>query len=131
MKEIEALSMLPRTDARQSEIDSLKRRIESIRSELYQHLTPWQRVQLSRHPLRPQTSDYIGQCCADFVPLSGDRTLAIMVFDDGVVENRLIRQPAGVTPSALQEASNFLNARMRGRTLGETKADLRGELQLL
>ena len=51
-----------------------------------------------------------------------------MVFDDGVVENRLIRQPAGVTPSALQEASNFLNARMRGRTLGETKADLRGEL---
>ena len=64
----------------------------------------------------------------EFVPLSGDRTLAIMVFDDGVVENRLIRQPAGVTPSALQEASNFLNARMRGRTLGETKADLRGEL---
>ncbi len=66
----------------------------------------------------------------EFVPLSGDRTLAIMVFDDGVVENRLIRQPAGVTPSALQEASNFLNARMRGRTLGETKADLRGELDL-
>ena len=66
----------------------------------------------------------------EFVPLSGDRTLAIMVFDDGSVENRLIRLPVGVTPSALQEASNFLNARMRGRTLSETKTDLRAELDL-
>lgn len=66
----------------------------------------------------------------EFVPLSGDRTLAIMVFDDGSVENRLIRLPVGVTPSALQEASNFLNARMRGRTLSETKTDLTVELDL-
>ncbi|HKP77914.1 MAG TPA: heat-inducible transcriptional repressor HrcA [Phenylobacterium sp.] len=64
----------------------------------------------------------------EFVPLSGDRILAIMVFDDGVVENRLMRLPPGVTPSALQEASNFLNARLRGRTLGEAKIDLRAEL---
>ncbi|WP_309088264.1 heat-inducible transcriptional repressor HrcA [Phenylobacterium sp.] len=64
----------------------------------------------------------------EFVPLSGERTLAIMVFDDGTVENRLIRRPVGVTPSALQEASNFLNARMRGRTLAEAKVDLRTEL---
>ena len=64
----------------------------------------------------------------EFVPLSGDRTLAIMVFDDGSVENRLIRQPAGVTPSALQEASNFLNARMRGRTLCGAKVDLKVEV---
>ena len=58
----------------------------------------------------------------EFVQLSGDRTLAIMVFDDGTVENRLIRLPVGVTPSALAEATNFLNARMRGRTLTEAKA---------
>jgi heat-inducible transcriptional repressor len=64
----------------------------------------------------------------EFVPLSGERTLAIMVFDDGTVENRLIRRPVGVTPSALQEASNFLNARMRGRTLSEAKVDLKAEL---
>src|SRR5262245_61845445 len=64
----------------------------------------------------------------EFVPLSGDRTLAIMVFDDGTVENRLIRLPAGVTPSALMEASNFLNARLRGRTLVEARLDLRTEL---
>nr|WP_041374446.1 heat-inducible transcriptional repressor HrcA [Phenylobacterium zucineum] len=65
----------------------------------------------------------------EFVPLSGERTLAIMVFDDGTVENRLIRRPMGVTPSALQEASNFLNARMRGRTLAEAKIDLKNELE--
>ena len=53
MKEIEALSMMPRTDARQLEIESLKRRIESIRVELYRTLTPWQRVLVARHPSRP------------------------------------------------------------------------------
>jgi heat-inducible transcriptional repressor len=64
----------------------------------------------------------------EFVALGVERTLAIMVFEDGTVENRLIRLPAGVTPSALQEASNFLNARLRGRTLVEAKLDLRTEL---
>jgi heat-inducible transcriptional repressor len=64
----------------------------------------------------------------EFVSLGDDRTLAIMVFADGTVENRLIRLPAGVTPSALQEASNFLNARLRGRALTEARADLRAEL---
>jgi heat-inducible transcriptional repressor len=64
----------------------------------------------------------------EFVALGAERTLAIMVFDDGTVENRLIRRPAGVTPSALQEASNFLNARLRGRQLGEARAALSAEL---
>jgi heat-inducible transcriptional repressor len=64
----------------------------------------------------------------EFVALGVERTLAIMVFEDGTVENRLIRLPAGVTPSALTEASNFLNARLRGRTLAEAKVDLRTEL---
>lgn len=64
----------------------------------------------------------------EFVALGAERTLAIMVFEDGTVENRLIRLPAGVTPSALQEASNFLNARLRGRTLVEARVDLGAEL---
>jgi heat-inducible transcriptional repressor len=59
----------------------------------------------------------------EFVALGVERTLAIMVFEDGTVENRLIRLPAGVTPSALTEA-----ARLRGRTLAEAKVDLRTEL---
>ena len=57
----------------------------------------------------------------EFVALGADQALAIMVFEDGPVENRLMRRPAGVTPSALQEASNFLNARLRGRTLAEAE----------
>ena len=64
----------------------------------------------------------------EFVALGGERTLAIMVFADGTVENRLIRLPAGVTPSALSEASNFLNARLRGRTLSEAKVDLAADI---
>ncbi len=64
----------------------------------------------------------------EFVPLGGGQVLAVMVFEDGQVENRLMRQPPGVTPSALQEASNFLNARLRGRTLGEARAEMGAEL---
>ncbi|MFN3512552.1 MAG: heat-inducible transcriptional repressor HrcA [Phenylobacterium sp.] len=64
----------------------------------------------------------------EFVSLSADQALAIMVFDDGQVENRLMRLAAGVTPSALQEASNFMNARLRGRTLAEAGAEIRAEL---
>jgi heat-inducible transcriptional repressor len=64
----------------------------------------------------------------EFVALGADQALAVMVFDDGAVENRLMRRPAGLTPSAMQEASNFLNARLKGRTLSEAKLEMRGEL---
>jgi len=65
----------------------------------------------------------------EFVALGPDQALAVMVFDDGQVENRLMRRPAGVTPSALTEASNFLNARMRGRTLAESRLEVDRELE--
>ena len=64
----------------------------------------------------------------EFVALGPDRALAIMVFDDGQVENRLMRRAAGITPAALNEASNFLNARLRGRTLAEAGSEVRVEL---
>ncbi|HUO11583.1 MAG TPA: heat-inducible transcriptional repressor HrcA [Caulobacteraceae bacterium] len=64
----------------------------------------------------------------EFVALGPDQALAIMVFEDGQVENRLMHRPAGVTPSALVEASNFLNARLRGRTLAEAQIEVRQEL---
>ncbi|HWA62923.1 MAG TPA: heat-inducible transcriptional repressor HrcA [Caulobacteraceae bacterium] len=64
----------------------------------------------------------------EFVALGPDQALAIMVFEDGQVENRLMRRSAGMTPSALTEASNFLNARLRGRTLAEAKAEVTAEL---
>ncbi len=64
----------------------------------------------------------------EFVSLSADQALAVMVFDDGAVENRLMALAAGVTPSALQEASNFLNTRLRGKTLAEAGREMRTEL---
>ena len=66
----------------------------------------------------------------EFVALGADQTLVVMVFDDGSIENRLMRRPPGLTPSALQEASNFLNAMLRGRTLIEAKTEMDGQLQL-
>jgi heat-inducible transcriptional repressor len=66
----------------------------------------------------------------EFVALGGDQTLAVMVFEDGQVENRLMRTPPGLTPSSLQEASNFLNARLKGRTLIEAKAEVGAELDV-
>ena len=65
----------------------------------------------------------------EFVSLSADQTLAVMVFEDGSVENRIMRHAPGLTPSALAEAGNFMNARLRGRTLTEAGAEVRIELE--
>jgi len=65
----------------------------------------------------------------EFVALNLTQALAIMVFDDGAVENRLMSTPPGLTPSILQEASNFLNSRLRGRTLADTKQEIAAELE--
>jgi heat-inducible transcriptional repressor len=64
----------------------------------------------------------------EFVPLASGRALVVLVSSDGQVENRVIDIPLGVPPSALQEASNFLNARLAGRTLAEFKLDVRDEM---
>src|SRR5947208_471037 len=76
LKEIEALELLPRTDARDREIDTLKRRIGSVRADLYRSLTPWQRVQVARHPNRPGLQDFIERLFTSFVEIHGDRRFA-------------------------------------------------------
>src|SRR5438309_7067586 len=53
----------------------------------------------------------------EFVRLDPERALAVLVADDGQVENRIIGIPTGLPASALTEATNFLNAHARGRTL--------------
>lgn len=55
------------------EIQSLENKLEILRQEVYSALTPWQRVQLARHPERPRSLDYIQRICADFTELHGDR----------------------------------------------------------
>ena len=76
LKEIEALSMLPQTPERQRSIDTLRRRAEEIRAELYASLTPWQRVLVARHSARPNTLDYVGRLFTGFDELHGDRRFA-------------------------------------------------------
>jgi len=76
LKEIDALMLLPHTDARDREIESLNRRIESVRAELYRSLTPWQRVQVARHPSRPGLEDFIQRLFSGFVEIHGDRRFA-------------------------------------------------------
>jgi acetyl-CoA carboxylase carboxyl transferase subunit alpha len=60
----------------------LEKRIEETRTELFSNLTPWQKVQISRHPERPYTLNYIKSICGDsFVEFHGDRT----VKDDNAI----------------------------------------------
>jgi acetyl-CoA carboxylase carboxyl transferase subunit alpha len=76
LKEVDALMLLPRTDARDREIESLRRRIESVRGQLYASLTPWQRVLVARHPSRPGLEDFVARLFPDFVEIHGDRRFA-------------------------------------------------------
>jgi heat-inducible transcriptional repressor len=55
----------------------------------------------------------------EFVSLSPDRALVVLVFANGQVENRLFTPPKGQTPSAMREAANYLNSMIRGLTLSE------------
>jgi heat-inducible transcriptional repressor len=64
----------------------------------------------------------------EFVSLSQDRALVVLVFADGHVENRLFTPPMGQTPSSMREAANFLNALAEGRTLTELKTVIREEI---
>lgn len=57
----------------------------------------------------------------EFVPLGTGRALVVLVNADGHVENRVIEIPPGVPPSALEQASNYLNSRLSGRPLGEVR----------
>jgi acetyl-CoA carboxylase carboxyl transferase subunit alpha len=76
LKEIEALSLLPGTEGRDREIESLRTRVESVRAELYAALTPWQRVLVARHPSRPGLEDFIQRLFPNFVEIHGDRRFA-------------------------------------------------------
>jgi heat-inducible transcriptional repressor len=60
----------------------------------------------------------------EFVRLEPERALVVLVSEDGQVENRILQLPVGLPTSALTEATNFLNARIRGRTLAEAKIEL-------
>ncbi|ANU07995.1 heat-inducible transcriptional repressor HrcA [Paraurantiacibacter namhicola] len=64
----------------------------------------------------------------NLVPLDARRALAVLVGDDGQVENRLLDLPDGLSPSALQEATNYITARLAGRSLAEASAAIGQEI---
>lgn len=65
----------------------------------------------------------------EFVPLDQGRALVVIVTEGGEVENRVIEVPKGLPPSALVEATNYLNARLRGKTFDEAKTILASEVE--
>ncbi|HCQ67264.1 MAG TPA: heat-inducible transcriptional repressor HrcA [Rhodobacteraceae bacterium] len=64
----------------------------------------------------------------EFVPLAADRAMAVIVFADGHVENRLFTPPPGQTPSSMREAANFVNAVAEGRSIGELREAIATEI---
>lgn len=63
------------------EIKTLEARLEKLKKEVFESLTPWQRVQIARHPKRPYSMDYINMIMVDFIELHGDRVF----YDDRAV----------------------------------------------
>ncbi len=75
------------------EIAGLEKKLEEMRTDIYTHLSPWQRVQLARHPERPRSLDYIERWCPDFMELHGDRLYGddhAIVAGIGTIEGRKI-----------------------------------------
>ncbi|MBV9983821.1 MAG: acetyl-CoA carboxylase carboxyltransferase subunit alpha, partial [Bradyrhizobium sp.] len=65
-----------------AEIKTLQAKYQDIKQKVYKNLTPWQRVQLARHPQRPHCLDFIGGLIDEFMPFSGDRKFG---DDDAIV----------------------------------------------
>ena len=82
-------------------IQALEKKIKELKQDTFDNLTGWQRVQISRHPDRPYTLDYIYEITADFIELHGDRTVSddkAMVGGFGTIEGQtfmLIGQQKG------------------------------------
>src|SRR5688572_14252936 len=75
LKEMKKLAEESQVDVSEA-VATLEAKIKALKKETYANLTRWQRVQLSRHPQRPYTLDYVDGIFTDFVELHGDRTVA-------------------------------------------------------
>ncbi|MEO8934143.1 MAG: acetyl-CoA carboxylase carboxyl transferase subunit alpha, partial [Xanthomarina sp.] len=80
IKELEEQLQKCEIIGQESEVDvsetckQIEKKLIATKTEIYNNLTPWQRVQMSRHPSRPYTLDYINALCGDsFLELHGDR----------------------------------------------------------
>jgi acetyl-CoA carboxylase carboxyl transferase subunit alpha len=72
-KDVEELRHLAGSADGEAELERIRQQVAELRREFYDHLGPWQRAQIARHPQRPYTLDFIGLLFTDFVELHGDR----------------------------------------------------------
>src|SRR2546430_60837 len=72
-KDVEELRRLSGDGEADSELERIRQQVAELRREFYEHLGPWQRAQIARHPQRPYTLDFIGLLFTDFVEMHGDR----------------------------------------------------------
>jgi len=75
IEELRKLASSEKLDLK-GDIKRLEHKLGSVKKHIYSKLTPWQRVQIARHPRRPYTLDYIGLLAHDFNELHGDRAFA-------------------------------------------------------
>ena len=72
-KDVEEMRHLAGSVDGDAELERIRQQVAELRREFYEHLGPWQRAQIARHPQRPYTLDFIGLLFTDFVELHGDR----------------------------------------------------------
>jgi acetyl-CoA carboxylase carboxyl transferase subunit alpha len=86
IEELRRLSGVQKVDF-SKEIANLENKVVKLREEIFSRLTPWQRCQIARHPIRPFTLDYVRMLMTDFVELHGDRAFG----DDKAIVGGLAR----------------------------------------
>src|SRR5246127_4205766 len=72
-KDVEDLRHLAGSANGDAELERIRQQVAELRREFYEHLGPWQRAQIARHPQRPYTLDFIGLLFTDFFEMHGDR----------------------------------------------------------
>ncbi len=104
----------------QDTVDNIEKKLSGLKKEIYSNLSSWQRVQISRHPKRPYTLDYIDAICdGDFIELHGDRTVKddkAMVGGWGSVDGKpvmFIGQQKGIN-TKMRQYRNFGMANPEG-----------------
>ncbi|HDP70312.1 MAG TPA: acetyl-CoA carboxylase carboxyltransferase subunit alpha [Actinobacteria bacterium] len=72
---LDELKKLPLAESPEitEEVRYLEEQINKLREKIYTNLSPWEKLQIARHPNRPRTLDYVGKICTDFTELHGDR----------------------------------------------------------
>lgn len=92
-----------------SDISNLQKKRDRLLKEIYEKLTPWQKVQIARHPERPHLLDYIKEMITDFVELSGDRLFA----EDQAIVGGLGRFDGQTVVVIGQEKGHDLESRLK------------------